>query len=398
MSDYSIQVRLSILQFVQFLIWGSWFVTAGTYMLQTLGFDGRQVGLVYANTAIAASVSPILLGIVADKYLTPEKLLTVLHLIGAALLVLLPSLQDFLSFYVVVLVYLLCFLPTFSLTNSLCFHHVADAQQDFPRIRVWGTISWIVAGLLVSYLDLETSGAVFYIAAGFSLLTAVYALTLPRTPIAEEAPPSFLASVLSPDIKALFRDRSFSVMMVSIALIAIPCAYYYSFVNPFLTEMGVRNAAGKMAIGQVTEILMLLALPWFLSRWRLRTIIFIGLLFWGVRYALLIVGIGQTGEGLYMLSIGMHGVAYIFGMVAAQIYLDTKVPTHLRSTAQGFFSFLTLGLMAFVGTYIAGERVSFYTAADGSHVWSSIWIFPAVAGVATALFFYLFFAGQTKVE
>jgi len=369
-------------------------------MINTLGFSGRQVGLVYANTAIAASVSPMLLGYLADKYFSVEKLLTISHFLGAILLFSVPFIENFTIFFWVTFLYLLLYLPSFSLTNSLCFHHVKDAKKDFPKIRVWGTISWIVAGLVVSFLGIEMKSTTFFIAAGFSLLLSIYTLTLPPTPPSKDASLGFWKTVKSPEILTLIKDRSFTVMLISIALIGIPCAYYYSFVNPFLIEMNVTNSAGKMAIGQVSEILLLLALPWFLKNWNLRIIIFIGLLVWGIRYGMFILGMNTETETWYMVGLVVHGIAYIFGMVAAQIYMDIKVPSHLRSTAQGFFSFLTLGLSAYIGNYIAGETVSMYTLADGSHEWQSIWLFPFIFGSVTAVLFLLFFKGidDTVVE
>lgn len=393
----SLYVRLSILQFIQLFIWGSWFVTAGTYLLETLQFSGRQVGLVYGTIAIAATVSPFFLGYLADRFFAADKLLVILHILGGFLLYSLSFQTDFTWFYSILLLYTFCFIPTFSLANALCFHHLPDAKRDFPRVRVWGTIAWILVGLLIGYLRIEPTVTPIKIAAGVSFLQAIYCITLPTTPPSAQAKSNnFLSAFRGPEISQLLRDRNFQVMVLAIGLICIPSAYYYSFVNPFLNEIGVENAAGKMSLGQATEIILMLALPWFFRIWRLKTIIFVGLLCWGARYGFFMLGLNWEQEWLHMIGIALHGAAYIFAMLSAQIYLDTRVPAHLRSTAQGFFTLLTVGLGALIGAFIAGEAVSYHTLEGGLHNWYSIWQLPAWFGVVTALVFWWQFKGKDK--
>ncbi len=390
------QIRLSLLQILQFFIWGSWFVTGGTYMMETLHFSGREVGLVYLNFSIAATVTPLFMGVLADRLFSAEKLLAVLHVLGGGLLFLASTITDFTWFNIVILLHVLCYLPTFALSNSLCFHHIEDSKRDYPKIRVWGTISWIVAGLMVSFLNIENQVMPFVIAASFSVFQAAYCLTLPSTPPSPRPKTNFLDSIIGPEIRELFKERSFSILVICIGLICIPLSYYYSFVNPFLNEIGVENAAAKMTIGQVVEIVLLLALPWFFKVWRFKTIIFIGMFVWGARYGLFILGFQYDMEWLLIIGIAVHGIAYIFSMLSAQIYLDTIVPTHLRSTAQGFFSLLTMGLMALVGTAIAGETVNAYTNADGTHNWDMIWMLPFIFGVTVSFVFWYFFRSKIK--
>ena len=390
-----LHLRLSALQFLQFFIWGSWFVTAGTYLQQTLGFSGLEVGMVYGTTAIAATISPFLLGVVADRFLSVEKLLGMLHLVGGVLLFTLAKLQTFEVFYPVMLVYVLCYLPTFSLSNSLCFHHIEDTKRDFPRVRVWGTISWILAGLLIGWLDVENQALPFKIAAVCSVLQGLYAFTLPATP-PQERQENLLQSLRGPDMQALFRDQSLIVMIAAIAMICIPSAYYYSFVNSFLNEQGVVNAAGKMGLGQITEIIFMLSLPWFFRKLRLKTILFIGLLSWGLRYGCFIIGLHYGSELWYLIGLLFHGGAYIFSMLSAQIYLDTRVPKHLRSTGQGFYSLLTLGIGVFIGSYIAGQSVTSHTLGPKVHDWAQIWWFPCWFGIAVAILFWLTFKGKQR--
>lgn len=365
-------------------------------MLETLNFTGRQVGWVYTNFSIAATVTPLFMGVLADRLFAAEKLLAVLHLLGGALLFLASNITDFAWFNTVILLYVLCYLPTFALSNALCFHHVEDSKRDFPKIRVWGTISWIAAGLMVSYLNIENQVTPFKIAAGCSVFQAIYCLTLPHTPPTKREKMSLIDTIIGPEIRTLFKEKSFAVLVICIGLICIPLSYYYSFVNPFLNEIGVEDAAAKMSLGQVVEILLLLALPWLFTKLRLKTIIFMGMFAWGARYGLFILGIEWSAEWLLILGLLLHGVAYIFSMLSAQIYLDTIVPTHLRSTAQGFFSLLTMGLMALIGTVIAGETVNAYTDAAGNHDWAVIWRLPFVFGILVSFTFLMLFKSKSK--
>lgn len=365
-------------------------------MLETLHFSGREVALVYTNFSIAATITPLFMGVLADRLFSAEKLLAVLHLLGGVLLFTASTITDFTWFNIVMLLYVLCYLPTFALSNSLCFHHIEDSKRDFPKIRVWGTIAWIIAAFMVSYLNIENKVTPFVIAASCSVFQALYCLTLPSTPPTPRPKTNLLDSIVGPEIRQLFKEKSFAILVICIGLICIPLSFYYSFVNPFLNEIGVENAAAKMSIGQMVEIVLLLALPWFFKVWRFKSIIFVGLLVWGLRYGLFILGIRLDMEWLLILGLAIHGIAYIFSMLSAQIYLDTIVPYHLKSTAQGFFSFLTMGLMALIGTLVAGETVNAYTNADGTHNWEMIWMLPFVFGVIVSIIFFYFFRSKIK--
>lgn len=371
-------------------------MTGGTYMMETLEFSGREVALVYTNFSIAATVTPLFMGILADRLFSAEKLLAFLHILGGGLLFLASTLTNFTYFNAVMLLYVLCYLPTFALSNALCFHHIEDSKRDFPKIRVWGTISWIAAAFMVSYFNIENQVTPFVIAALCSVFQAVYCLTLPKTPPSPRPKTGLLDSIIGPEIRELFKEKSFAILIVCIGLICIPLSYYYSFVNPFLNEIGIENAAAKMSIGQMTEIILLLALPWFFKNLRFKTIIFWGMLAWGVRYGLFIIGVKTGMEWIIILGLALHGLAYIFAMLSAQIYLDTIVPNHLKSTAQGFFSLLTMGIMALIGTMVAGEFVNAFTSADGSHDWIAIWQFPCFFGIGVAVLFFMVFKSKIK--
>jgi len=393
----NLNIKLSVLQFLQFFVWGTWYVTAGTYFIKTLNFSGTQVASIYASFAIAATITPIFLGSLADKYFSVEKLLAILHIIGAGLLFCISLTDSYPIIYALVFTYVMCYVPTVGLSSSLCFHHIKDAKADYPKIRVWGTIGWIVAGLLVGYLMIEDQSTTFLISSVVSLAFGVYCLFLPHTPPLIGENLTFIQALKDDEMKAILKNPNLRVLIISIALIAIPLSYYYSFVNPFLNEMGVMNAAGKMTIGQGMEILVMLLLPWFFKKVRFKTIIFIGLLLWGVRYGLFILGSQWSMEWLFIIALAIHGFAFVFAMLSVQIYFDTVIPAKLRSTAQGLFSVITMGFMGLVGTIISGAFFDYYTSSEGVHNWEMFWVFPTVCGILVALYFFVFFKAKDKV-
>ena len=389
-------VKLSTLFFLQMFIWGSWYVTAGTYLLQTAGFSGREVGLVYTTTALAATLSPFLLGILADQLFASERLLAVLHGSGGLLMLGISFIDEFAFFFPILVIYALLYMPTFALTSALCFHNLDLGARDFPRVRVWGTIGWIIAGLLISFYDLEPTAVPLRISAVSSMLTAAYCLTLPHTPPQPKMGKRSLKDFMGPEVLRLLRRPSFAVLMVSLVLISIPSGFYYSFTNSFLTEIGVDDAAGKMSVGQMSEVILMLFMPFFFARLGFKWVIAIGLFAWGARYALF--AFGNADELVWMLWIGilLHGVAFNFTALSGQIYIDKKAPKNARSTAQGFMSMATLGVGALIGAYIAGEVVEYYTLENKRHLWRMIWMVPAVVGLVVTLGFVLLFREREK--
>lgn len=385
----SLQLRLSFQMFLQFFIWGSYFVTLGTYLLQTLHFSGQEVGLVYGTTAIAAMFSPFLLGILADRHFSTERLLAMLNLSGAALMFAASSFQTFWPFYPILLIYTFTYMPTFSLNAALCFHHLTASNKDFPRVRAVGTLGWIVSGLLVGFLNIETEVTPMHISAATSLLAGLYSFTLPKTP--PQGKQASIKDWLGPEVRQLFKDRSFTLLMLIMVLVSIPIAFYYSFVNPYLNEIGIYNAAGKMSLGQTSEMLFMLVLPWFISKIGLKKTIFIGLFTWGARY--LMFAYGNSGDlvGMIYVAIFLHGLAFVFSGLSVQIYLNNRVPAALRSTAQGFYTFLTLGLGTLIGSFLAGNIVTYYTTESGQFQWRQIWYVPAGIGILVAFYFLIRF-------
>ena len=393
-------VQLSILLLLQFMIWGSWYVTTGTYLLQTLHFSGSEVGLVYGAMSVAAFISPIFVGFITDKYFSASKVLAFLHIGGSICLVAMYSFTDFNIFYPLTLLYAVLYLPTFALSSSYVLQQLEDPSKQFPGVRVWGSIGWIIAGNIVGLLSWEKTANPLLLSAGLSITLGVYALFLPKVPSVEGKSSNSFKEFFSVEIIQLFKQRDFLVFMISLTLLyAIPIAYYYSFVNNFLTTIQVKNAAGWMSIGQITEILVMLLLPFFLRHFSFKWVVFTGLFLWGARYGIFAYAAENPGIQLVWLpAILVHGFAYVFTGLAGQLYIDEKAPRHLRNTAQSIITFAMQGMGTLFGTYFAGWMVERNVAASGDYNWTNIWIFPTVAGIALSLFFLLLFKQKEKQE
>jgi nucleoside transporter len=378
------------MMFLQFFVWGAWSVPLGTYLGETLGFPGQQIGLVFGTTAVAAMISPFFVGMVADRYFATEKLLAALHVVGGLILFVLATQTTFTAFYAVLLLYALCYMPTLALTNSLSFHQMKDPAREFPWIRVLGTIGWIVAGNLVGFLRLEDTARPLQIAAAASVLLGFFCLLLPHTPPARAATRVTARDVLGLDALLLLRERSFAVFVAGSLLVCIPLQFYYTFANPFLNEIGVVNAAGKMTLGQFSELGFMLAMPLLFRRLGVKGMLLVGMAAWVSRY--LLFAWGDNGAMVWMLYGGilLHGICYDFFFVTGQIYVDEKAPPDLRAAAQGLIAFVTLGVGMFIGSLLSGFVVDLYVAGDG-HVWRQIWIVPAVWAAAVLVLFALFF-------
>ncbi|GJM36437.1 MAG: nucleoside permease [Saprospiraceae bacterium] len=392
----NLKARLWIMFFLQFFIWGSWYVTLGTYLLKTLEFSGREVGLVYGSTAIAATITPFFLGVIADRFFAAEKLLSLLHLAGGLVLILASQMTSFLWFYPTLILYTLLYMPTFALSTALSFHHLKDISRDFPMVRVGGTLGWIFAGLTISFLNLEALATPLQISAVASFVLGIYCLRLPHTPPQANQGKMNFSKLMGGEIFTIFASTSFVVLIGCLILIRVPESFYYTFVNPFLNEWGMTNAAAKMTLGQMSEVLIMLVLPWLFIRLRIKWIMAIGLFLWGFRYVLFAFGMHPGWSWMLYIGILMHGITFNFTTLSAQIYIDRHVPARLKSTAQGFVTQVTNGIGALFGTYIAGEVVTQFTLPDGSHQWTEIWLIPAAMGMSIALIFILFFWPKKK--
>ena len=396
------RAKLSVMMFLQYFVYGAWYVTAGTYLTETLKFSGSRVGLAYGSMGIAAMISPFFVGMVADRFFSSERVMAVLLIAGAVLLYYVSMITTFASFYPLLIIYALTFMPTLALANSISFDHIEDPARDFPRIRVLGTIGWIVAGVLVGWLGIEASAIPMRIAAGASLLYGLFALTLPHTPPHAAGQPLRVRDVLGLDALSLFRDRSFTVFVVGSFLLVIPLQFYYTFTNAFLNESGMTAAATKMTLGQASELGFMLLLPWFLTRLGIKRIMLLGMAAWAVRYAFF--AFGDTGPNLWMLYAGIlvHGICYDFFFVSGQIYVDQQASLRIRAAAQGLIAFVTLGIGNVIGSWLSGVVVQAYqtVGANGAiaHDWRSIWMIPAIGSAVIFLIFLVWFRPSTEVK
>jgi nucleoside transporter len=388
-----VRVRLSAMMFIQYFIWGAWVVALSTYLGRTLQFTEPQISLAYNTVSIAAMVSPFFVGMIADRFFSTERILGVLHLLGAALMYYASTLERFATFFPVLLVYALCYMPTLALTNSITFDHAGEPTKYFPRIRVLGTIGWIVANWAIG--GLEATAIPMRVAAAASLIQGVYSFFLPHTPPHAAGRPLSVRDVLGLDALSLLRDRSFAIFVIGSFLLCIPLQFYYIWTNLFLSESGMTAPASKQLFGQVSEIFFMILMPWFLLRLGVRRIILIGMAAWALRYVLF--GFGNVGPLVWMLYLGilLHGVCYDFFFVSGQIYVDQQASVKIRAAAQGFIAFVTLGLGWFIGGIVSGWVVQLYRLTEPvgalAHDWRSIWLVPAVgAAVILALFTVLF--------
>lgn len=383
-------LSLSIMMFLEYFVWSSWYVTMGTYMTEHLQSTGLQIGAAYSALAIATMISPFFVGMIADRYFAAQKVMGVLHLFGAVLLFLATKITDDTAFYWVILFYSLLYMPTIALSNSVAFGQMRDPGKQFPVIRVFGSVGWIAAGLLIGQLEIEKTQYTFIMAAAVSALLGVYSFMLPDTPPKGKQTGASMASAIGTEAAVLFRNRSYLIFFISAILICIPLAFYYGFANVFLVEKGMENAAGKMILGQASEAIFILAIPFLFNRIGVKNMLLLGMLAWILRY--IAFGYGDTSSNMWLLYTGiiLHGICYDFFFVTGYMYTEKKAGERIKNSAQGLFTFATYGLGMFIGTWFSGFVVDNYKTGP-VHDWLKIWMVPAYIAIAVLIFFIIFF-------
>ena len=400
---FAIRIKLSAMMFLNFFVWGIWFVTMGTYLIKgNIGATGGQTGAAYGTQCLGAIIAPFIIGLIADKFFAAQKILGVLHIVGAGFLYFISLQTGFASFYSMLLIYMIIYMPTLALVNAITLKQVTDAEKQFSGIRMWGTIGWIVAGLIIGAMAWETNPAslsiTFKIASIISVLLGVFSFFLPSTPPPKAGQQVSFNEVLGLDAIKILKDKNYLIFFVASILICIPLAFYYGQANLFLNDAGMQGAAGKMTLGQIAETVFLFLMPFFFTRFGVKQMLLIGMIAWVLRY--LLFAYGDVGNSSWMLYSGiiLHGICYDFFFVTGQIYTDKKAGAQVRSSAQGLITLATYGIGMYIGFYFAGVIVDRYLLADGTHNWKTIWLIPCGFAAAIALLFALFFKNDKKID
>ena len=391
------RLRLSLMMFLQFFVWGAWFVTLGTFLGLGLSASGSQISLAYLTQSLGAIIAPLIIGLIADQFFSAQKILAVLHLAGAVLLWLASDSSGFGSFFPLILAYMVLYMPTLALVNSVSFRQMRDPERQFPGVRVLGTIGWIVAGLIIGWLGWEQGGQLtltFKMAAIASLVLGLYSFTLPATPPTRRGEKSSVRDMLGLEALGLLKSRSYLVFFLSSIAICVPLAFYYNFTNLFLNESGVQAAAAVQSLGQVSEVLFLLALPFLLKRLGVKKTLAVGMAAWALRYVCF--AFGDAGALYWLLLVGLllHGVCYDFFFVAGQIYTNRFAGDRFRSSAQGLITLATYGIGILIGSLVSGPIVDYFATAD-AHQWRQIWLIPAAIAAVVLIVFLLLFKDRS---
>ena len=388
-----VRIQLCVMVFLEFFIWGGWLVTTSNY-LTTIGFSGTDIGTAYSMNNIAAIVSPFFIGMIADKFFSAQKVLGVMHLLSAVFLILAANTTDVFSFTFYILAHSLCYMPTLALINSISFHQMKDPGKEFPPIRVLGTIGWIVAGWVITLLKAEQTNIPLTMAAVASGVLGIYAFTLPNTPPDRSKQTSF-GDILGIKAWSLLKDRSFFIFSLGSLLICIPLAFYYNFTNVYLTNVGMPNPAGIQTLGQISEMVFMILMPFFFVRLGVKKMIAFGMLAWVLRYICFAFGASDTVTWMIITGLVLHGICYDFFFVTGQIYVDKFAPQDVKSCAQGFVTLLTYGVGMTIGSLVSGRLVDMCTTVseEGEKVynWLQIWLIPGCIALVVLIMFYMLF-------
>lgn len=403
----TIRLKLSIMMFLEFFIWGAWFVTLGTFLGNNLKATGSETAAIFSTQSWGAIIAPFIIGLIADRYFNAEKILGILHLVGAFLMYQMYQSEEVGMFYTYVLSYMILYMPTLALVNSVSFNQMKDPEKEFANIRVWGTIGWILAGLSISFIfhwdaaEAVSGGLLkntFLLAGIAAFILGIFSFTLPKTPPKVSDEKIKIGDIIGLDALKLLKDKNFAVFFISSILICIPLAFYYQNAHPFLTEAGVANPTGKMAIGQISEALFLLLIPVFFTRFGFKKTILVGMLAWAIRYVLFAYGDGGDLSFMLILGIALHGICYDFFFVSGQIYTNSKAGDKYKSAAQGLITLATYGVGMLIGFAVAGWITDNYKTLEGTINWEMVWIIPAGIAFAVFVIFALLFNEKNKVE
>jgi nucleoside transporter len=396
---FTTRFKLSAMMFLEFFIWGGWFVTLGTY-LKALSATDFQNGAAYGTQSLGAIIAPFIVGLIADKFFSAQKVLGILHLVGAGLLWYATTITNFDNFYPVILAYMIVYMPTLALVNSVAFKQMTNPSKEFPPIRVLGTAGWIVAGLTIGWLGWEQSGRLiltFKMAAGASLLLGLLSFTLPDTPPVKKGQKTTFGDIIGLDSIGLLKNKSYLVFFLASVAICVPLAFYYNFTNRFLNEVGVTAAAGKQSLGQMSELLFMILMPLFFVRLGVKKMLAIGMLAWVIRYVCFAYGNADSNYYMLIAGIVLHGICYDFFFVTGQIYTDNLAGERFKSAAQGFITLATYGVGMLIGSYISGPIVDNWKVGE-THNWQAIWLIPAGIAAVVLLLFILLFKDKKHVE
>jgi nucleoside transporter len=396
------RVQLSFMMFLNFFIWGAWFVTLSTYLGKTLNASGTQISWAYLSQSIGAIIAPFIIGLIADRFFAAQKILAILHLAGGALLYYTESIRDFDSFFPVIVIYMILYMPTLALVNSISFRQMTNPSKEFPWIRVLGTVGWIVAAFVISYLGWDTKGNeaalgnTFKMAGIASIALGLFSFTLPSTPPVKKDARTSLGDILGLEALRLLKHKPYLVFFLSSVAISIPLAFYYNFTNLYLNEKGMSNTATIQSMGQVSEVLFMLLMPFLFIRFGVKKMLAIGMAAWVVRYVLF--AYGNIDEAYWMILTGiiLHGICYDFFFVTGQIYTDKLAGERFKSAAQGLITLATYGVGMLIGALVSGPIVDSYKT-GGLHDWTSIWLIPAGIALAVVLLFILLFREKKEI-
>lgn len=390
------RVKLSVMMFLQFFVWGAWYGQVTKYLETQLHATGTQQGAAFATFSIAMLIAPFFVGMIADRYFAAQKVLGVLNLLGAVVLFYLIQVNDADQFFWVLLVYCLTFAPTLALTSSIAMQQMASPEKEFPGIRVLGTVSWIVVTNIVGYYGFGDKVTIFQLSMYSAIVLGIFSFFLPNTPPKATTATS-VSQILGLDAFKLFKDRSFAIFFLSSVLICIPLSFYYAMANPSLTDGGMQNVENKMSLGQASEVIFMLLIPLAYTRLGVKKMLILGLIAWIVRFICFGYGDGGSGEWMLFLAIILHGVCYDFFFVTGQIYTDNKAGEKIKSSAQGLISLATYGIGMGIGSYLSGIVKDMFRTGDRVD-WTSFWLVPAGIAAAVLIVFVLLFTDTKRIQ